>query len=401
MFSALENFSASIKREPMTLVGSLESLATPEVPALPENPKEAKRDTVYQYNGIPVYFEKLEGDIRKGVSKSGVAWSNKTPAAYGYIPDTIDADEEALDIWFAISKFVRSDIAYVIDQVNPETKAFDEHKVMLGFGSLEDARQTYIDAYGGTGAQRIGAITPITLPQLSNWMKSPGTRTPIATQGLDAKAQSVSKAAASLPERARTLFITLPKLGRAPFVTTAVDPKTQAVKMTLNVITEFSTPLWGQTIDVVVQFLERAKTGDSLVIALASPGGEVTLASRLSAAMRKSKAKTITIAVGRVASAACMVWCEGDTRYLAPASYLMQHMSSHGDRGPTAAIERKSSAIKTYVRDVMLAKALEINLITEDDLDQMVEQNRNVYLSAEAVSERTGDKIIRTWSDVK
>ena len=400
MFEGLRFYKA--KQE--TYVPALESLmATPggDVPALPEDPKEAKRNTIYQYHGIKVYFEKLEGEVRKGVSKSGVAWSNKLPAAYGFIPDTIDADQEAIDIWFAISNFVDSSYVYVIDQINPETKAFDEHKVMMGFGSLEDAKKTYIAAYGGTGEDRIGGITTITLPQLSAWMLGDGPKTAIAGQGLDATAQPVTKAAAALPDRANTRFVNLPKLGRAPFVTTSVNAKTGSITMNLNIITEFSTPLWGQTIEVVVQYLARANKGDRLIIALVSPGGEVTLASRLVAAIRRSQAKTITVAVGGVASAACMVWCEGDDRYVSPAAYLMQHMSSHGDRGPTAAIERKSRAIKVYVRDVMLAKALEIKLISEEDRKQMVDQNRNVYLSATEVVKRTGAKLLRTWDDVK
>jgi hypothetical protein len=33
---------------------------------------------------------------------------------------------------------------FVVDQVNPRTGEFDEHKVMLGFDTLEEARAAYL-----------------------------------------------------------------------------------------------------------------------------------------------------------------------------------------------------------------------------------------------------------------
>lgn len=47
---------------------------------------------------------------------------------------------------------------FVVDQVNKDG-SFDEHKVMYGFPSVEDAREAYLSNYepGWTG---LGAITP-------------------------------------------------------------------------------------------------------------------------------------------------------------------------------------------------------------------------------------------------
>ena len=41
---------------------------------------------------------------------------------------------------------MNSDMVYVVDQVNTDG-SFDEHKVMIGFSSLEDARSAYLSNY--------------------------------------------------------------------------------------------------------------------------------------------------------------------------------------------------------------------------------------------------------------
>lgn len=372
-----------------------------EATAFPCNdPKSAKTKVVYTFHGLSIEFEYVEGQVRPFVGKDGKKGGTPMPCAYGFIPGVIDNDGEEIDVSMAQSQFVDSQVVYVIDQIDPDTRAFDEHKIFLGFGSEDAAVDTYNRMLGGTGLKRIGAVSKTTAPELLTWLASSGIKKPFAGQLADAPAPTVESSAAALPDRARTLFINLPKLGVAPFVTTVVDPKTKNLRMNLNITTKFMTSVWGPTIEVVIQFLDRAIDGDRLVITLASPGGEVTLASRLAAAIRRSKAHVSTVAIGGVASAASMVWCEGDSLYVAPLAYIMQHMSSHADAGYTAKIERNAHVIGQYVRNTMLAKAIEIGLITEDDLTDMVESNRDVYLSADEVVRRTSATYIRRWSDV-
>lgn len=365
-----------------------------------DDPKSAKTKVVYTFHGLSIELEYLEGQIRPYVGKDGKKGGSPMPCAYGFIPGVIDNDGEEIDISIAQSQFVNSQVAYVIDQIDPDTRAFDEHKIFLGFGSEDAAVDTYNRMLGGTGLKRIGAVSKTTIPELLTWLASDGIKKPFAGQLAEAPAPTVESSAAALPDRARTLFVSLPKLGVAPFVTTVVDPKTGALRMNLNITTKFMSDIWGPTVEVVIQFLDRAIDGDRLVITLASPGGEVTLASRLAAAIRRSKAHVSTVALGGVASAASMVWCEGDALYVAPLAYIMQHMSSHRDAGYTAAIERNAHAIGQYVKTTMLAKAIEIGLITEDDLREMVESNRDVYLSADEVVRRTSATYLRSWSDV-
>ena len=125
------------------------------------------------FGGYSFTIENPAGSKRKGTDADGNAWENEMKNTYGYIlgkrgkdGDHLDMfinDEADLDNW--------NGNVYVIDQVNPKTGEFDEHKVMYGFDSEEAARKAYLSNYG-EGWQGLGKITGVSKDVFDKWLDS-------------------------------------------------------------------------------------------------------------------------------------------------------------------------------------------------------------------------------------
>jgi len=88
-------------------------------------------------------------------------------------------DKEHIDVFVKPKTAPDYDgIAYVVDQIVPETKRFDEHKVILGADSVEDAKQIYQKNYSKDW-KGLGAISPMPMDRLKEWLKG-DTTTPVA-----------------------------------------------------------------------------------------------------------------------------------------------------------------------------------------------------------------------------
>lgn len=87
--------------------------------------------------GFPVVVEVFEGEKRTGTDKNGERWEHELKGmAYGFLPDTIAADEEELDV--ILGKDITAPLAFVLDQG-------DEIKLALGYSSIEEAQRIYCD----------------------------------------------------------------------------------------------------------------------------------------------------------------------------------------------------------------------------------------------------------------
>lgn len=74
-----------------------------------------------------------------------------------------------------------SERVFVVDQLNADTGAFDEHKVLLGFDSEQQARDIYLSGFSdGKGAQRLGAITEVPVTAFKYWLRRGNTKKPFA-----------------------------------------------------------------------------------------------------------------------------------------------------------------------------------------------------------------------------
>ena len=120
-------------------------------------------------DGLNISIENPKGSIRSGISKDGKKWSCVLACDYGDIRGTHDVDGDPVDIY--LSDHPDKGAVFVIDQINPETKQFDEHKVMYGFNSVEDAKKTYLDCFE-PGWNGLGWITPVTKAEFRKWIDS-------------------------------------------------------------------------------------------------------------------------------------------------------------------------------------------------------------------------------------
>lgn len=138
------------------------------------NPSEAQKEAGnykkghVKINGFDVSIEQPVGSVRSGKDASGKEWSQVMNNTYGYIRGTESVDGDHIDVF--LGPDMNSDMVYVVDQVNTDG-SFDEHKVMMGFSSLEDARSAYLSNYE-EGWQGLGNITGVALDEFKKWIDS-------------------------------------------------------------------------------------------------------------------------------------------------------------------------------------------------------------------------------------
>ncbi|HPA76623.1 MAG TPA: strawberry notch C-terminal domain-containing protein, partial [Deltaproteobacteria bacterium] len=124
-------------------------------------------------HGMDISIENPRGSTRKGVDEDGKEWETTFTHHYGYIKGTVGRDKDHIDTF--IGPNPASDRAFVVNQVNPKTGKFDEHKIMLGFDSIEEAQQGYLSNYeaGWTG---LGSIHELDVEDLRTWTKDGDTK---------------------------------------------------------------------------------------------------------------------------------------------------------------------------------------------------------------------------------
>lgn len=133
--------------------------------------------------GLDISVENPEGSARSGTDPNGKAWSVTMKSHYGYIRGTVGKDKDHIDVF--VKPGTQEDwagTAFVVDQVRPDTGAFDEHKIMLGFDSIEAAKAAYRENYssGWAGLKTISA-TPI--EELKTWLRDGNTKQPFTKSG--------------------------------------------------------------------------------------------------------------------------------------------------------------------------------------------------------------------------
>lgn len=129
--------------------------------------------------GLDLSIENPKGSIRTNKDPNGPKWSVEMPADYGYIRRTEGADGDQVD--FYLGPNPESDFVLVVNQVDPETAAFDEHKIILGTNDIADAAILYTNGFSdGKGARRLGSFTPMTMAEFKAWLKEGDLSKPTA-----------------------------------------------------------------------------------------------------------------------------------------------------------------------------------------------------------------------------
>jgi hypothetical protein len=127
-----------------------------------------------------IAIEIPKGSVRSGVDKDGKEWSQEMHNTYGYFEGTKGKDSDDVDCFIGPNPL--SEDIFVIDQLDKDGN-FDEHKVMLGFDSSEEAREAYLSNYedGWTG---LGDITKVNIEDFRKWVQKDDVRSKPFTEYL-------------------------------------------------------------------------------------------------------------------------------------------------------------------------------------------------------------------------
>ena len=125
-----------------------------------------------------VVIEQPRGSVRSGVDANGKAWETTMQNTYGYFGGTKGVDGDAIDVFLANDLDGWDGITvFVVDQYNPDG-SFDEHKVMLGFNSQEEAEGAYFANYEADWAKTHRTeVTAVPLADFTEWVKSSKRKT--------------------------------------------------------------------------------------------------------------------------------------------------------------------------------------------------------------------------------
>ena len=131
-----------------------------------------------QVGTFDITIEQPEGSIRRGTDADGKKWESKMHNTYGYFRGTEGVDGDHIDV------FLSNDIdgwngrkVFVVDQYNPDG-TFDEHKVMLGFNDMGEAKSDYLANYekGWENGRRI-TVSTTNLEDFKKWIDSSHRKT--------------------------------------------------------------------------------------------------------------------------------------------------------------------------------------------------------------------------------
>ena len=144
------------------------------------------------FGGYDYTVETPKGVTRSGKDEQGKPWSVTMHDTYGYILGKIGVDGDHIDMFIndAADLDTFDGNVYVVDQVNPETGEFDEHKVMYGYPSEEAATEAYLANYS-KGWKGLGKVTSVTKATFDKWLESSDRKTkPFAEYAMVQKEQT-------------------------------------------------------------------------------------------------------------------------------------------------------------------------------------------------------------------
>ncbi len=130
------------------------------------------------FGGYNFTVETPKGTTRSGKDEQGKPWSVTMHDTYGYILGKIGVDGDHIDMFIndAADLDTFDGNVYVVDQVNPETGEFDEHKVMYGYPSEEAATEAYLANYS-KGWKGLGKVTSVPKATFDKWLESSDRKT--------------------------------------------------------------------------------------------------------------------------------------------------------------------------------------------------------------------------------
>lgn len=180
-----------------------------------------------QVGTFDITIEQPQGSVRKGTDANGKQWESKMHNTYGYFRGTEGVDGDHIDV------FLSNDIdgwngrkVYVVDQYNPDG-TFDEHKVMLGFNDMDEAKSDYLANYekGWEDGRRI-VVSTTNLEDFEKWIDSSHRKTKPFAEYAGVKKETV----ASSPAKEDTAAPTTENADNADNAAYTITPTTYTNK---------------------------------------------------------------------------------------------------------------------------------------------------------------------------
>ena len=140
------------------------------------NPSDAQKESGnykkghIKFGGYDYTIENPKGSTRSGKDANSKEWKVTMHDTYGYIRGKFGKDGDHLDMFINDKADLDNwdgDV-FVVDQVNPDG-SFDEHKVMYGYDSMNDAEKAYLANYS-KGWQGLGNITGASKAEFDKWL---------------------------------------------------------------------------------------------------------------------------------------------------------------------------------------------------------------------------------------
>lgn len=140
------------------------------------NPSDAQKESGnykkghIKFGGYDYTIENPKGSTRSGKDADGKEWKITMHDTYGYIRGKFGKDGDHLDMFINDKADLdnwNGDV-FVVDQVNSDG-SFDEHKVMYGYDSMDDAKKAYLANYSD-GWQGLGNITGASKDEFDKWL---------------------------------------------------------------------------------------------------------------------------------------------------------------------------------------------------------------------------------------
>ena len=173
-----------------------------------QNPTEAQKDAGnykkghLKLDGYDITIENPKGSERSGTDKNGTLWSITMNNTYGYIRGTESVDGDHIDVF--LSDNPSEGNVFVVDQIDQETGEFDEHKVMYGFNSIEEAKDAYLSNY--SEGWKIGTVTEVSKDEFKKWISSSKRKTKPFAEYKSIKKKETEQSPNLLPKNLREAY---------------------------------------------------------------------------------------------------------------------------------------------------------------------------------------------------
>jgi len=172
----------AVAEPPKVEAAALEAAAHPgndltEPSAAQQAANNAKAGHV-NIHGLDVTIQVPRGGLRRGTDAHGVDWERAASDHYGHIRGTKAADGEQHDVYLGPHAEKPDAKVFVIDQVKPGTRIFDETKSMVGYANGRAARASYQKNFP-KGLDTFGGIREMSIGEYKAWLDSAAATKPV------------------------------------------------------------------------------------------------------------------------------------------------------------------------------------------------------------------------------